>query len=170
VPTESFNEEQLIACAKGALFEGNRPKLPSDNMLMMSRITTISDEGGVFDKGHIIAEFDIKPDHWFFQCHFKDDPVMPGCLGLDALWQLVGFYLSWQGYEGRGRALAVDQVRFSGEILPTAKKVVYHIDMKRVYAKKLVIGLANGTVSVDGQLIYRAENLRVGVITGNESN
>jgi 3-hydroxyacyl-[acyl-carrier protein] dehydratase/trans-2-decenoyl-[acyl-carrier protein] isomerase len=134
-------------------------------MLMMDRIVHISDEGGAFEKGHIIAELDITPELWFFACHFQGDPVMPGCLGLDAMWQLVGFYLCWMGGLGKGRALGVGEVKFRGQVLPTAKKVIYRIDLKRVILRKLVMGIADATMEVDGKVIYEATDLRVGLFT-----
>jgi 3-hydroxyacyl-[acyl-carrier protein] dehydratase/trans-2-decenoyl-[acyl-carrier protein] isomerase len=134
-------------------------------MLMMDRITLISDEGGEFDKGEMVAELDINPDLWFFDCHFQGDPVMPGCLGLDAMWQLVGFYLGWKGGPGRGRALGVGEVKFTGQVLPTAKKVIYRIQLKRVIMRKLVMGIADATMEVDGNVIYTAKDLRVGLFT-----
>jgi len=137
-------------------------------MLMMDRITLITDEGGLYGKGEIIAELDIKPDLWFFDCHFQGDPVMPGCLGLDAMWQLVGFFLCWMGGPGKGRALGVGDVKFTGQVLPTAKKVVYHIHMKRLILRKLVMGIADATMEVDGKKIYEATDLRVGLFTSTE--
>ena len=159
----SFDKAGLIQAGNGELFGPGNSKLPSDNMLMMDRIVKISDEGGKYGKGEIIAELDITSDLWFFDCHFKGDPVMPGCLGLDAMWQLVGFFLAWSGGPGLGRALGVGEVKFTGQILPTASKVTYRIDLKRVIKRKLFMGLADGTVEVDGRVIYTATDLKVGL-------
>ncbi|GGK83628.1 3-hydroxydecanoyl-[acyl-carrier-protein] dehydratase [Amphritea balenae] len=148
--------------------EGNA-RLPVGNMLMMDRITMITGEGGKYGKGYIEAELDIHPDLWFFDCHFPTDPVMPGCLGLDAMWQIVGFYLGWRGNKGRGRALGSGEVKFTGQILPTAKKVTYRIDLSRVIERKLVMGIADGSVSVDGREIYTAKDLRVGLFVSTDS-
>lgn len=165
----SFNREELLQCGHGEMFGEGNARLPVDNMLMMDRITMITGEGGKFGKGYIEAELDIHPDLWFFACHFPTDPVMPGCLGLDAMWQLVGFYLGWRGNKGRGRALGSGEVKFTGQILPTAKKVTYRIDLKRVIERKLVMGIADGSVSVDGREIYTATDLRVGLFTSTEN-
>ncbi|BAP13736.1 MAG: 3-hydroxydecanoyl-ACP dehydratase [Alcanivorax borkumensis] len=164
----SYTREDLLACAHGELFGPNNARLPLPNMLMMDRITHISDQGGKYGKGEIIAELDIHPDLWFFDCHFESDPVMPGCLGLDATWQLLGFFLGWVGNPGRGRALGVGNVKFSGQVLPTAKKLTYRIDLKRVISRKLVLGLADATVSVDGKDIYQADDLKVGLFTSTD--
>jgi 3-hydroxyacyl-[acyl-carrier protein] dehydratase/trans-2-decenoyl-[acyl-carrier protein] isomerase len=137
-------------------------------MLMMDRVIRIADHGGDYDKGEIIAELDIKPELWFFGCHFPGDPVMPGCLGLDAMWQIVGFYLAWIGNPGHGRALGVGEVKFTGQVLPSAEKVTYRVDMKRVITRKLVLGIADGTMDVDGRVIYTAKDLRVGLFTSTE--
>jgi len=161
----SFTYEELLQCGRGEMFGPGNAQLPTPNMLMMDRITHISNEGGKYGKGEIIAELDITPDLWFFDCHFPGDPVMPGCLGLDAMWQLVGFFLGWDGNPGRGRALGSGEVKFSGQVLPTAKKVTYKLDLKRVIARKLVLAIADGTVSVDGREIYAAKDLRVGLFT-----
>jgi 3-hydroxyacyl-[acyl-carrier protein] dehydratase / trans-2-decenoyl-[acyl-carrier protein] isomerase len=161
----SFDLQGLLACARGELFGEGNAKLPLPPMLMFDRITGISEKGGIADKGRIEAELDIHPDLWFFKCHFQGDPVMPGCLPLDALWQLVGFFLGWMGGLGRGRALGVGEVKFSGMILPTAKKVSYYIDMKRVILRKLVLGIADGIVKVDGKQIYDVKDLKVGLVT-----
>lgn len=161
----SYTKEDLVSCGNGTLFGPGNSRLPSDNMLMMDRIVKITEEGGEFGKGEIIAELDINPDLWFFACHFKEDPVMPGCLGLDAMWQLVGFYLGWCGGPGKGRALGVGEVKFTGQVLPTAKKVTYHINLKRVIKRKLYMGIADGTVAVDGKVIYTAKDLKVGLFT-----
>ena len=165
----SFTYEQLLESGQGKMFGPGNAQLPTPNMLMMSRITHISNSGGEFDKGEIIAELDITPDLWFFDCHFPGDPVMPGCLGLDAMWQLVGFFLAWDGNPGRGRALGAGEVKFTGQILPTAKKVTYKINLKRVVARKLVLAIADGSVSVDGREIYTAKDLRVGLFTSTEN-
>jgi 3-hydroxyacyl-[acyl-carrier protein] dehydratase/trans-2-decenoyl-[acyl-carrier protein] isomerase len=164
-PKSSYERDELIACGHGKLFGPENARLPIPNMLMLDRITHISTEGGDFGKGEIIAELDIHPDLWFFECHFPGDPVMPGCLGLDAMWQLVGFYLGWKGNPGRGRALGSGEVKFTGQILPTAKKVTYHISLKRVIERQLVMGIGNGKASVDGKPIYTASDLRVGLFT-----
>ncbi|MCM2681174.1 3-hydroxyacyl-[acyl-carrier-protein] dehydratase FabA [Echinimonas agarilytica] len=161
----SFDKADLLKCAHGEMFGPGNAQLPAPNMLMMDRIVTITDEGGEYGKGQIIAELDINPDLWFFACHFPGDPVMPGCLGLDAMWQLVGFFLGWTGGKGRGRALGVGEVKFTGQILPTAKKVTYKIDLKRTINRKLVMGLADGVVEVDGKPIYAAKDLKVGLFT-----
>ncbi|MCV6610858.1 MAG: 3-hydroxyacyl-[acyl-carrier-protein] dehydratase FabA [Amphritea sp.] len=165
----SFNREELLQCGHGEMFGEGNARLPIDNMLMMDRITMITGEGGKFGKGYIEAELDIHPDLWFFACHFPTDPVMPGCLGLDAMWQLVGFFLGWRGNKGRGRALGSGEVKFTGQILPTSKKVTYRIDLKRVIERKLVMGIADGSVSVDGREIYTATDLRVGLFTSTEN-
>lgn len=162
---ESFDRDQLLACGRGELFGPGNPQLPVPNMLMFDRITRIADTGGAFDKGEIIAELDVHPDLWFFDCHFPGDPVMPGCLGLDALWQLVGFYLGWIGGQGKGRALGCGEVKFFGQILPDAKQVVYQVDLKRVINRRLVMGIADASVSVDGKAIYSAADLKVGLFT-----
>ena len=165
---ESLDRDALLACANGEMFGPGNAQLPAPPMLMFDRITRITDAGGQFDKGEIIAEFDIHPDHWFFECHFRGDPVMPGCLGLDALWQLTGFFLAWSGGPGRGRALGVGEVKFTGQVLPSAKRVTYHIDMKRVILRKLVMGIGDGRVLVDGREIYTAADLKVGLFTSTE--
>jgi 3-hydroxyacyl-[acyl-carrier protein] dehydratase / trans-2-decenoyl-[acyl-carrier protein] isomerase len=164
----SYSREDLLACAHGELFGPGNARLPLPNMLMMDRITHISEQGGKYGKGEIVAELDIRPDLWFFDCHFESDPVMPGCLGLDATWQLLGFFLGWVGNPGRGRALGVGNVKFSGQVLPTAKKLTYRIDLKRVISRKLVLGLADATVSVDGKDIYQADDLKVGLFTSTD--
>lgn len=159
----SFTREDLLACSRGEMFGPGNSQLPAPNMLMMDRINLITEEGGEYGKGEIIAELDITPDLWFFDCHFPGDPVMPGCLGLDAMWQLVGFFLGWCDGPGRGRALGVGEVKFTGQILPTAKKVTYHIQMKRVIKRKLFMGMGDGIVKVDGKQIYAAKDLKVGL-------
>lgn len=165
----SFDRDELLKCGHGEMFGPGNAQLPVPNMLMMDRITKISDEGGLHGKGEIIGELDIHPDLWFFQCHFPGDPVMPGCLGLDAMWQMVGFFLAWVGNPGRGRALGVGEVKFTGQVLPKAKKVTYRINMKRVISRKLVLGVADGSVEVDGREIYTAKDLRVGLFTSTDS-
>jgi len=160
---QSFTKEDLLACSRGELFGEGNSQLPAPNMLMMDRVVSITEDGGEFDKGQIVAELDITPDLWFFDCHFPGDPVMPGCLGLDAMWQLVGFFLGWSGGPGKGRALGVGEVKFTGQILPTAKKVTYRINMKRVIKRKLFMGMADGCVEVDGRVIYQAKDLKVGL-------
>jgi 3-hydroxyacyl-[acyl-carrier protein] dehydratase/trans-2-decenoyl-[acyl-carrier protein] isomerase len=165
----SFSKEELLTCSTGGLFGPGNCQLPAPNMLMMDRITEIHETGGLYDKGYIIAELDINKDLWFFDCHFPGDPVMPGCLGLDAMWQLVGFFLGWCGGPGKGRALGVGEVKFTGQVLPTAKIVTYRIDMKRVIKRKLFMGLGEGSVAVDGRVIYQAKDLKVGLFE-NTSN
>ena len=160
----SYNYEELISCGEGKLFGEGNAKLPLPPMLMFDRITEIKKDVGEFKKGFIKAELDIKDNLWFFNCHFQNDPVMPGCLGLDAMWQLVGFYLGWIGEPGKGRALGVNTVKFTGEVLKNAKIATYEINMKRILKKEgAVVGLANGILNVDGKTIYKAENLKVGL-------
>jgi len=160
----SFDYNDLISCANGELFGSGNAKLPLPPMLMFDRITEIRENDGNFNKGFIKAELDLKDNLWFFDCHFKEDPVMPGCLGLDAMWQLVGFYLGWMGNPGRGRALGVNTVKFTGEVLKNVKKATYEINMKRILIKEgATVGLANGILSADDKQIYSAENLKVGL-------
>ena len=159
----SFSYEQLIDCANGDLFGKGNAQLPSPPMLMFDRITNINETGGLFKKGEIVAELDIRPDLWFFDCHFKEDPVMPGCLGLDAMWQLVGFYLGWLEQPGKGRALGVGEVKFTGQVLDTIKKVTYHISLKRLILRKLILGVADGILKADGETIYEAKDMKVGL-------
>ena len=158
-----FDYDGLISCAKGELFGLGNPQLPMPPMLMMDRVTEISDEGGENGKGHVVAEFDIKPDLWFFECHFEGDPVMPGCLGLDALWQLTGFNLGWRGMTGRGRALGVGEVKFTGMVTPEIKLVKYMVNFTRVIDRKLKLGMADGIMYADGEKIYSATNMKVGL-------
>ena len=160
----SFNYDELIGCANGELFGPGNAKLPSPPMLMFDRITEIDENKGAFGKGLMKAELDIKDDLWFFDCHFKEDPVMPGCLGLDAMWQLVGFYLGWLGNPGRGRALGVSTVKFTGEVLKNVKMATYIIDMKRILIKgETTVGVANGILMADDKKIYSADGLKVGL-------
>ena len=159
----SFSYEKLIDCANGDLFGEGNAQLPSPPMLMFDRITNINETGGIFQKGEIVAELDIKPELWFFDCHFKGDPVMPGCLGLDAMWQLVGFYLGWLEQPGKGRALGVGEVKFTGQVLDTVKKVTYQISIKRLILRKLILGVADGVLKADGEPIYEAKDMKVGL-------
>lgn len=166
VRPSSYSREDIIACGEGELFGPNTPRLPTGPMRMVDRITWISNEGGAHDRGELHAELDIDPSMWFFQCHFRGDPVMPGCLGLDAMWQLIGFFLAWDGYKGLGRALGVEEVRFFGQVLPTVKRVSYRIDIRRVIARKLVMIIGDGSLRADGREIYTARGLRVGLFDG----
>ncbi len=164
----SYTQEDLTACGHGEMFGANNAQLPLKPMLMFDRIISITEDGGKVNKGTIIAELDIVPSLWFFDCHFDGDPVMPGCLGLDAMWQLVGFFLGWSGAEGRGRALGAGGVKFSGQVTPKNKLVTYRIDMRRVMLRKLVMGVADGCMLVDGKEIYSAKDLRVGLFKSTE--
>jgi 3-hydroxyacyl-[acyl-carrier protein] dehydratase/trans-2-decenoyl-[acyl-carrier protein] isomerase len=166
--TTSLDYEDLLACARGEMFGPGNAQLPAPPMLMLDRITKISREGGAYGKGCLEAELDIRKDHWFFACHFLGDPVMPGCLGLDAMWQLVGFYLGWTGAPGKGRALGVGEVKFTGQVTPKVRKVVYKIDLKRVILRKLVMGVADGVMEADGRPIYAATDLRVGLFDAKD--
>ncbi|TCT06563.1 3-hydroxydecanoyl-[acyl-carrier-protein] dehydratase [Aquabacter spiritensis] len=159
----SYDYEALLACGRGELFGAGNAQLPLPPMLMFDRISEISEDGGPYGKGMVRAELDVNPDLWFFGCHFKGDPVMPGCLGLDAMWQMVGFFLGWLGAPGRGRALGLGELKFSGQVLPNVQKVVYGVDFKRVMRSKLVLGIADGWLSADGEIIYRAKDLKVGL-------
>lgn len=159
----NFAYEDLLSCARGELFGPGNAQLPLPPMLMFDRISKITEDGGEYNKGQILAELDVKPDLWFFSCHFQGDPVMPGCLGLDALWQMLGFFLGWLGAPGKGRALSVGEVKFSGMVLPSVKKVEYGVDLKRVIKRKLTLGIGDGHVKADGELIYQAKDLRVGL-------
>ncbi len=160
----TYSYDDLIKCGNGELFGPGNAKLPLPPMLMFDRITEIMENEGAFKKGVLKAELDIKSDLWFFDCHFREDPVMPGCLGLDAMWQLVGFYLGWLGNPGRGRALGVGTVKFTGEVLKNVKLATYEIDMKRILVKEgTTVGLANGLLKADNKKIYSAENLKVGL-------
>jgi len=165
----SFSREELVACGHGELFGPGNARLPIDQMLMVDRINRITVDGGAFGKGEVNAELDIHPELWFFQCHFPTDPVMPGCLGLDAMWQLVGFFLAWKGNPGRGRALGAGEIKFTGQVLPSARTVSYQIDLKRVIERKLVMGIADATMSCDGDVIYEARDLRVGLFTSMDA-
>ncbi|MCC6597327.1 MAG: bifunctional 3-hydroxydecanoyl-ACP dehydratase/trans-2-decenoyl-ACP isomerase [Alphaproteobacteria bacterium] len=159
----SYSYEEIIACGEGEMFGQGNAKLPAPPMLMFDRITNVSQDGGAYGKGVIEAEFDIHPDIWFFDCHFKGDPVMPGCLGLDALWQLLGFYLGWTGAQGSGRALGLGGLKLTGQVQPSTKLVKYVVDVKRVINRKLVLGIGDGKMYADGTLIYEAEGLKVGL-------
>jgi 3-hydroxyacyl-[acyl-carrier protein] dehydratase/trans-2-decenoyl-[acyl-carrier protein] isomerase len=163
-----FDKNDVLAVARGEYFGTEKPKLPMPPMLMVDRIVELSTDGGANSKGFLAAELDITPDMWFFECHFVDDPVMPGCLGLDALWQLTGFYLGWHGATGKGRALGVNEVKFTGQVLPTNKVVRYEIDMKRVINGKLQMAIADGRVLCDGEQIYTANDLRVGIFAADK--
>lgn len=165
---DHYNKEELLACGRGEMFGPGNAQLPVPNMLMMDRITSINRDGGLHGKGQVQAELDIDPSLWFFQCHFIGDPVMPGCLGLDAMWQLVGFYLGWSGAPGKGRALGVGEVKFTGQVTPKIKKVEYRIDLKRVIIRKLVMGVGDGVMLADGKPIYEAKDLRVGLFDAKD--
>ena len=161
----AFDKEGLLKCARGELFGHGNAQLPEPPMLMMDRVTEISEDGGLHGKGHVIAEFDIDPELWFFKCHFPGDPVMPGCLGLDALWQLTGFNLGWRGMPGRGRALGVGEVKFTDMVTPKVKMITYHVDFTRVINRKLKLGMADGRMFADGKEIYTTSNMKVGLFT-----
>jgi 3-hydroxyacyl-[acyl-carrier protein] dehydratase/trans-2-decenoyl-[acyl-carrier protein] isomerase len=165
----SFSNQELLECGHARLFGPGNAQLPLPPMLMFDRIAHISLQGGEHKKGEVIAELDVSPALWFFDCHFENDPVMPGCLGLDAMWQLVGFYLGWAGSPGRGRALGAGEVKFSGQVTPKNKLITYRISMKRVIQRKLNMGIADGVMEVDGRVIYTASNLRVGLFTSTEN-
>jgi 3-hydroxyacyl-[acyl-carrier protein] dehydratase / trans-2-decenoyl-[acyl-carrier protein] isomerase len=164
----SFNHDQLLACGRGEMFGAGNAQLPLPPMLMFDRIIYISDKGGPYGKGEIVAELDLRPELWFFACHFQGDPVMPGCLGLDAMWQLIGFYLGWMGGKGRGRALGCGEIKFSGQVLPSAKKITYRISMKRVILRKLVMGIADAVMELDGRDIYAGKDLQVGLFASTD--
>ena len=160
---QSYGFEDLLACGRGELFGAGNAQLPLPPMLMFDRITSITETGGAHGKGLVTAELDVNPDLWFFACHFKGDPVMPGCLGLDALWQLLGFFLGWTGSKGRGRALGVGEVKFSGMVVPTVKKLEYTVELRKVIRRRLILGIGEGVMKADGETIYVANDLRVGL-------
>ena len=162
-PQSSYTRDHLLACARGEMFGPGNAQLPAPPMLMMDRIVEITRDGGAYGKGFMQAELEITPEQWFFMCHFFGDPVMPGCLGLDAMWQLVGFFIGWSGAPGRGRALGVGEVKFRGQVRPTVKKVTYKIDIKRLILRRLILGIGDGTLEADGQVIYTAKDLKVGL-------
>jgi 3-hydroxyacyl-[acyl-carrier protein] dehydratase/trans-2-decenoyl-[acyl-carrier protein] isomerase len=164
----SFDTEELLACSRGEMFGPGNAQLPAPPMLMMDRIINIASDGGRYNKGQVHAELDIHPEQWFFQCHFLGDPVMPGCLGLDAMWQIVGFHLGWSGGLGRGRALGVGEVKFSGQVTPSVKLVTYKIDLKRVIMRKRVLGIGDGVMEADGKPIYEAKDLMVGLFDAKD--
>ncbi len=166
---ESYEYEDLLACARGELFGPGNAQLPLPPMLMFDRIAKISEDGGEHGQGQIVAELKVKPDLWFFPCHFKGDPIMPGCLGLDALWQMLGFFLGWLGAPGKGRALSVGEVKFSGMVLPTVKKLEYIVDLKKVIRRRLTLGIGDGKLMADGETIYVAKDLRVGLFLQPEA-
>lgn len=168
IRASSYGYEELLACARGEMFGPGNAQLPAPPMLMFDRITHIASEGGAYGKGRVEAELDIRDDLWFYACHFIGDPVMPGCLGLDAMWQLVGFFLGWSGAPGRGRALGVGEVKFTGQVTPAVKKVVYQIDLKRVIMRRLVMGVGDGVLIADGKPIYEAKDLRVGLFAADD--
>ncbi len=168
-PQSSYTKDELIQCGEGKLFGPGNAQLPLPPMLMFDRITLVTETGGAYDKGVIEAEFDINPDIWFFDCHFKGDPVMPGCLGLDAIWQMLGFYLGWTGAQGSGRALGLGEMKMTGQILPTTKLVKYVVDIKRVINRKLVLGIGDGRVIADGKTIYEAKDLKVGLFENTDT-
>ena len=165
---DHYDLEELLACGRGEMFGPGNAQLPVPPMLMFDRIVKIDDKGGAHGKGYVEAELDINRDLWFFQCHFINDPVMPGCLGLDAMWQLVGFFLGWSGAPGKGRALGVGEVKFTGQVTPNVKKLVYKIDLKRVIMRKLVMGIGDGVLEADGKVIYEAKDLRVGLFDAKD--
>lgn len=165
---DHYNLEELLACGRGEMFGPGNAQLPVPPMLMFDRIVKITEDGGAHGKGYVEAELDINPDLWFFQCHFINDPVMPGCLGLDAMWQLVGFFLGWSGAPGKGRALGVGEVKFTGQVTPKVSKLVYKIDLKRVIIRKLVMGIGDGVLEADGKVIYEAKDLRVGLFDAKD--
>ncbi len=165
----SYAREELLQCASGQLFGPGNAQLPAPPMLMFDRIVHVGEDGGAHGKGQIIAELDITPGLWFFDCHFAGDPVMPGCLGLDALWQLLGFYLAWMGGPGHGRALGAGEVKFTGQVTPRNHLVTYNVDIKRLIMRKLVMGIADASMTVDGRLIYSASDLRVGLFTSTDN-
>lgn len=167
IPQGSYSKEELLACGRGEWAEGY-PQLPLPPMLMFDRIAEVSTDGGRFGLGHLVAELDITPDLWFFGCHFHNDPVMPGCLGLDAMWQLVGFYLGWRGGVGRGRAIGVSEVKFTDQVLPSSQKVTYIVDIKRLIMRKLTMGIADARLLVDGREIYVATDLKVGLFSTSD--
>jgi len=165
----SYTYEELLQCAAGQLFGPGNAQLPAPPMLMFDRIVRIGADGGAHGKGEIVAELDITPELWFFGCHFTGDPVMPGCLGLDAMWQLLGFHLAWLGGPGHGRALGADVVKFTGQVTPRNRLVSYHVDIKRIVMRKLVVGIADAVMKVDGRAIYAASDLRVGLFTSTDN-
>lgn len=164
-PKGSYDYDDLMECAHGRLFGPGNARLPLPPMLMFDRIVSISADGGRHGKGEVIAELDIRPDLWFFECHFEDDPVMPGCLGLDAMWQLLGFFLGWCGLPGRGRALSCGSVKFSGMVLPDVSKLTFHLDIRRLINRKLVMGIADAIAAADGETVFEAEDLRVALFS-----
>ena len=164
----SFTREELLSCGRGELFGPGNAQLPLPPMLMFDRIAQISEDGGAHGKGQIVAELDISPELWFFDCHFQGDPVMPGCLGLDAMWQLIGFYLGWRGGLGRGRALGVGEVSFRGQVRPNSQRVTYRVDISRLIMRRLIMGVGDAVLEVDGEAIYSAKDLRVGLFTATE--
>ena len=165
----SYQQAELLACGHGQMFGDGNAQLPLPPMLMFDRITHISDKGGAYGRGEVLAELDINPELWVFRCHFEGDPVMPGCLGVDALWQLVGFFLGWKGGPGHGRALGSGEIRFTGQVTPDCKLVRYHLSLKRVVMRKLFMGIADGHVEADGKVIYTSKDLRVGLFVGSQT-